>query len=75
MRNTEIPLSIAFVSEKNTILSFEDMQPFDESIVSSFTPAKYAIEANLGWFEKYRISSGSKIKILEGNRMKEFLPS
>jgi uncharacterized membrane protein (UPF0127 family) len=72
MRNTEIPLSIAFVSERNTILSFEDMQPFDESIVSSFTPAKYAIEANLGWFRKYRISSGSKIKILEGNRMKEF---
>jgi uncharacterized membrane protein (UPF0127 family) len=72
MRNTEIPLSIAFVSEKNTILSLEDMQPLDESIVRSFTPAKYAIEANYGWFRKYRISSGSKIKILKGNRMKEF---
>tara|TARA_Y100000389_G_scaffold118888_1_gene116066 strand:+ start:291 stop:797 length:507 start_codon:yes stop_codon:yes gene_type:complete len=72
MRNTEIPLSIAFISEKNTILSVEDMKPFDESIVTSFTPAKYAIEANLGWFRKYRISSGSKIKILKGNRMKEF---
>lgn len=72
MRNTEIPLSIAFISEKNTVLSIEEMQPFDESVIRSFTPAKYAIEANVGWFRKYRISSGSKIEIIKGNKMKEY---
>src|SRR3990172_12921864 len=61
MKNTYIPLSIAFVDENLRIMEIFDMKPFDENIVRSTIPGIYAIEANRGWFKKNIVNQGSKI--------------
>ena len=62
MRNTKIPLSIAFIDSTGTILEIKPMYPMDESIVpSSSDRVAYALEVNQGWFDRHRISAGVKI--------------
>tara|TARA_A100001011_G_scaffold142995_1_gene150983 strand:+ start:1268 stop:1666 length:399 start_codon:yes stop_codon:yes gene_type:complete len=62
MRNTYIPLSIAYISEDNEILNIENMYPFDERHTPSAGPAKYALEMNQGWFENNGISVGDLVE-------------
>jgi len=50
MKNTYIPLSVAFVDAQGRILNIEDMRPQDESTHWSKGPALYAIEMRQGWF-------------------------
>ena len=64
MRNTHIPLSIAFVDQDNIITKIYKMKPYSEKIVSSITKVLYAIEANQNWFNNNFIFAGSKIKII-----------
>lgn len=61
MKNTYIPLSIAFVDAQWKITDIHEMKAFDESITSSEKPAQYAIEANPGWFEKNNIHPGDTV--------------
>lgn len=66
MKNTYIPLSIAFVSEKEVIVQIEDMKPRD--ISTTYTPKvpiRYAIEVNRGWFESHNIKVGDTVYIDE----------
>lgn len=72
MRNTTIPLSIAFLSEDGKILQIEDMRPHDERGVRSKMDVRYAVEANQGWFKRngFTVESGSLVadlaKTIEG---------
>ena len=61
MRNTYIPLSIAYLDKKGVIINIEDMNPLDESSVSSVHPAQYALEMNQGWFDKHQIMVGMRV--------------
>jgi uncharacterized protein len=62
MRNTKIPLSIAFIDSAGTILEIKPMNPMDETIVPSRSDqVAYALEVNQGWFYRHRISAGAKI--------------
>jgi|SRR5690606_29449301 len=61
MKNTLIPLSVAFVDAGGTILSIHDMQPKTLDAHMSAGPAVYAIETNLGWFARKRIGPGARI--------------
>ena len=61
MKNTYIPLSIAFVDANGAILNIEDMQPQDESTHSSKGNALYAIEMKRGWFAGKQIEAGAKV--------------
>ena len=63
MKNTEIPLSIAYIRENGLIIGIYDMNPFDETTVSSIYPCKYALEVNKGWFAKHNIKPGDVIKL------------
>ena len=63
MRETSIPLSLAYVSSDGLIVEIHDLKPFDESIISSSIPVQYAIEVNRGWFQKNHIVEGSRIRI------------
>lgn len=63
MRNTVLPLSIAYVHEKLFIASIHDMKPLDLNVVSSDVPVLYAIEVNQGWFRNNAIHSGNRITI------------
>jgi uncharacterized protein len=61
MRNTLLPLSIAFLDEEGTILNIADMQPKSDDSHCSAKPAKYALEMNQGWFKAKGIAAGAKI--------------
>ena len=62
MKDTGIPLSIAYVDEDNKILNIEDMMPYDINGVKSHGKAKCAIEANRGWFESNGIKPGDFVE-------------
>ena len=63
MKNTFIPLSVAFINEDFKIIHIEDMSPLDEETIhTSLVSIKYAIEVNQGWFKKNDIKIGDKIK-------------
>jgi uncharacterized membrane protein (UPF0127 family) len=61
MRNTYVPLSIAFIDAAGTILNVDDMAPHDESRHLSRGPALYALEMRKGWFAERQIGPGTRI--------------
>ena len=61
MRNTFIPLSVAFLDEQGVIINIEDMQPQTENNHCAKVPARYALEMNLGWFAQRAIKPGTKL--------------
>ena len=65
MRNTYVPLSVAFIDKDGRILNIEDMQPQTLDSHESKGPAKYALEMNLGWFAKRGIKPGDRVQGLE----------
>lgn len=65
MRNTLIPLSVAFIDEQGRILNIEDMQPQTDDHHCSQGPARYALETNLGWFASRKLAAGSRVAGLE----------
>lgn len=63
MRNTFIPLDIAFINAAGAIVDIQRMQPLDESKnYISAAPALYALEVNAGWFEKNGVKVGSRVQ-------------
>ncbi|MCJ7839079.1 MAG: DUF192 domain-containing protein [Burkholderiales bacterium] len=65
MRNTLIPLSVAFIDERGQIVNIADMRPLDETTHCATRPARYALEMNQGWFKKRGIAAGAAIQGLE----------
>jgi uncharacterized protein len=61
MRNTLVPLSIAFIADDGTIVNTADMEPRSEKSHCSAQPVRFALEMNLGWFAKRGIKPGAKI--------------
>ena len=61
MRNTLLPLSVAFLDEKGRIINIEDMQPQTENNHCAVKPARYALEMNLGWFKSRSVGPGFAI--------------
>jgi uncharacterized protein len=62
MRNTKIPLSIAYADSTGKILEIESMKPLDETVVPSVSDqVAYALEVNQGWFDRHGIAPGAKI--------------
>jgi uncharacterized membrane protein (UPF0127 family) len=65
MKNTYVPLSVAFIDRNGRILNIEDMQPLTLDSHQSAGPAKYALEMNQGWFAKRGIQPGARVEGLE----------
>jgi uncharacterized membrane protein (UPF0127 family) len=65
MRNTLLPLSVAFLDESGRIINVEDMQPKTENNHCSTKPARYALEMNLGWFRSRGLGAGLAITGIE----------
>ena len=63
MKNTYVPLSIAFIKADGTIASIADMEPLDETRHRSGVPCRYALEMPRGWFEKHDIAEGAVVRI------------
>ena len=63
MKDTRIPLSIAFLDADGKVLEIHDMDPRDPTRrYISKVPAHYALEVNQGWFSRNGIEEGKKIK-------------
>jgi uncharacterized membrane protein (UPF0127 family) len=65
MKDTRLPLSIAFVDATGKVLRLADMQPLNTDHTSSLYPVKYALEVNKGWFEQNGVLKGAVISGLD----------
>ena len=65
MKNTKIPLSVAFIDAQGQVINIEDMAPQTETNHCTQRNATYALEANRGWFAKHGVVAGSQIIGLE----------
>lgn len=61
MKNTYIPLSVAFIDQDGVIVNIEDMEPMTTRNHCAKKPVRYALEMNRGWFKQKKIDAGSKI--------------
>ena len=61
MRNTIVPLTIAFIEDDGTILQLADMAPKSEFSHCSQRPVRYALEMEQGWFGKRGIAPGANV--------------
>ncbi|MCP4613045.1 MAG: DUF192 domain-containing protein [Planctomycetes bacterium] len=65
MRETLIPLSIAFISEEYILVDIQDMEPLASNSYPPANPYRYAIEVNQGYFEENKIAIGDRIEFQE----------
>jgi len=67
MKNTLIPLSIAFIDSEERIVDIQDMKPLDDEPPNyvSAEPAQYALEVNQGFFEKRGVKVGDRVEVPE----------
>lgn len=65
MKDTPIPLSVAFIDAEGRILNIEDMRPDTLDLHCASGPARYALEMRLGWFRDNGVTSGVKVSGLE----------
>lgn len=61
MKNTLIPLSVAFIDAQGVILNIRDMEPHSLDSHMSAGPALYAIETNKGWFAAKKVKAGDTV--------------
>lgn len=61
MKNTLIPLSVAFLDESGTIINIEDMAPQTEDTHCAKKAARYALEMDRGWFAARGIKPGTRL--------------
>ncbi len=66
MKDTLIPLSIAFIAADGTILDVQEMEPLSEETHRPPAPYRYALEVNQGWFEERGFGTGDRVEIPEG---------
>jgi uncharacterized membrane protein (UPF0127 family) len=66
MKNTLIPLSVAFIDDAGTIVNIEDMAPQTLDSHCARRPARYALEMNRGWFAARGIKPGSRLRGIPG---------
>ncbi|MDR3147480.1 MAG: DUF192 domain-containing protein [Treponema sp.] len=61
MKNTRIPLSIAFIRSDGGIAELRNMRPLDETTIQSSRSVRYALEVPQGWFERAGITVGDRL--------------
>ena len=62
MRNTKIPLDIAFIDHNGSIVNIEQMEAQTDENTVSAAPATYALEMSLGWFEANGVGPGDRLE-------------
>jgi hypothetical protein len=72
MRNTLLPLSVAFVADDGSVVNVDEMKPMTENSHCSSKPVRFVLEMNQGWFAKRGVKAGS---VLSGSPFKPALKS
>lgn len=65
MKNTLLPLSVAFLDDEGRIINIEDMEPETLGSHCAARPARFALEMNRGWFHGKGIKPGARLAGLE----------
>ena len=65
MKNTLIPLSVAFIAADGMIVNIADMKPHDETSHCALRPVPYALEMDRGWFAARGLKAGVRITGLD----------
>lgn len=63
MRNTYIPLDIAYINADFTIIEIRQGTPLDETVLTPASPYRYVLEVNQGWFAARRLGVGARVTI------------
>jgi uncharacterized membrane protein (UPF0127 family) len=66
MKNTLIPLSVAFIDDRGTIVNIADMEPHSEASHCAAQPVRYALEMNRGWFAAKGLKPGIRVGGIPG---------
>ena len=66
MKNTFIPLDIAYLDAELRIVEIQAMEPESTTSLPSALPAMFALEVPLGWFEEMGISVGARARLVFG---------
>ena len=62
MKNTLLPLSIAFIADDGSIVNIDHMKPQTLESHCSTKPVRFVLEMNEGWFDKRGIKAGTKLR-------------
>lgn len=62
MRNTLLPLAIAFIADDGRVVNVAEMQPQTDDSHCSTEPVRYVLEMNKGWFDKRGIKAGARLR-------------
>ena len=65
MKNTLIPLSVAYIADDGSIVNVEEMKPQTEDSHCTKKPVRFALEMNQGWFASKGLRPGAKLRGLE----------
>ena len=65
MKNTLLPLSVAFLDDQGAIVNIEEMQAKTLNNHCSAKPIRYALEMNAGWFKQRGFGPGAQVRGLE----------
>lgn len=63
MRNTHVPLDIAYISSAGEVLDIKAAKPLDETLLIPSKPYRYVLEVNQGWFERHEMGIGAKVSL------------
>jgi uncharacterized membrane protein (UPF0127 family) len=63
MKNTLIPLSLAYIASDGTIRQISDLEPESLATISSERSVRYALEMNRGWFDRAGVRVGDKVEV------------
>lgn len=63
MKNTLIPLDIAYIDASGKVLEVHAAKPLDETVLYPKTPFRYALEVNQGWFERHGLGVGATVTL------------
>jgi len=61
MRNTELPLAIAFIDDDGKIVNIDEMKPQTDDNHCPSRAVRYALEMNTGWFSQHQIAAGQMV--------------
>lgn len=74
MKNTRLPLSLAYIDPEGVILEIHDLQPFNTNSVTAATGrVQYVLETTQGWFERHNVNRGTLVRTEEGPLRDTFL--
>ena len=66
MKDTPIPLTIAFLAADGRVLELIDGRPFDETLLQPDAAYRHALEVNAGWFARRGLAEGARVVLPPG---------